>query len=73
MMLDNMETMKKMIVRRSVLLKSGLLITVDILDRVYQTGVQVCDSYLSYCNIQFDDFLPNRNYRVLAMPKSDSY
>lgn len=73
MMLDSMETMKEMIVSRSTLLKSDLSITVDILDRVYETGVKVYDNFLDYCNIQFDDFLPDRNYRILAMPKSDSY
>jgi hypothetical protein len=72
-MLDGMSTMKNLITTRTKLMKTELSVTVDILNRTYETGVKVFDNFMEYCDIQFDELLPKRNYRVLAMPKSDSY
>jgi hypothetical protein len=72
-MLDKVETMKTLIEKRTASLKSGLTVTVDTLDQAYDSGVKVFDNFLDFCDIRFDGFLPDRNYRVIAMPKSDSY
>lgn len=72
-MLDTIETMKELIEKRATLLKSNLKITVDILNKTYESGVQVFDNFLDFCDIKFDEFLPARNYRIMAMTKSDSY
>ncbi|MEL6606453.1 MAG: ISAzo13 family transposase [Cyanobacteria bacterium J06614_10] len=72
-MLDKVETMKTLIEKRTADLKSGLKVTVSILNQTFHTGVRVFDDFLHYCDIRFDDFLPERNYRVIAMPISDSY
>ena len=72
-MLDGMSTMKDLIITRTKLLKTDLTVSVDILCQTYETGVKVFDDFLDYCDIRFDEVLPKRNYRVMAMPKSDSY
>lgn len=72
-MLDEIETMKTLIEKRTASLKSGLEVTVSILDKIYHSGVKVFDDFLDFCDIRFDDFLPERNYRVMAMPISDTY
>jgi hypothetical protein len=72
-MLDKVETMKQLVEKRTALLKSNLKVTVNTLDQIYESGVKIIDDFLDYCDIRFDDFLPARNYRVMAMPKSDTY
>jgi len=44
---------------------TGLKVTVDIIDKVYQTGRQVNEDFKENMKIVFDDFLPNWNYRAL--------
>lgn len=72
-MLDGMSTMKDLILTRTKLLKTDLTVSVDILRKTYETGVKVFEDFLDYCDIRFDQILSKRNYRVMAMPKSDSY
>jgi hypothetical protein len=48
--------------------KTGLHVTVDILDKVYRTGRKVADSFKQNMPILFDPVLPNWNYR--AVPSS---
>lgn len=71
-MLDSMETMKNLISTRGQLLKKELTVSVSILDRVYETGIKVYDDFMESCDIRFDSILSKRNYRVMAMAKSDS-
>lgn len=48
--------------------KTGLCVTVDILDKVYRTGRKVADSFKQNMPILFDPVLPNWNYR--AVPRN---
>lgn len=48
--------------------KTGLRVTVDILDKVYQTGRKAADSFKQHMPIVFDTVLPKWNYR--AVPSS---
>lgn len=68
-MLDSMETMKDLITTRTQLLKKKLAVSVNILNRAYETGTRVVDGFLNRCDIRFDNVLPKRNYRVMAMVK----
>jgi len=68
LMLDTVDTMVKLIEKRTKDLASGLKIFVDTIDQVFEKGVNVFDDYLDYCNIKFDAQNPRWNYRVLAMP-----
>lgn len=43
----------------------GLHVIVHILDRVYETGRQVTAAFKTNLPIQFDDFLPQWNYRAV--------
>lgn len=44
---------------------TGLKVTVNIIDKVYQTGRRVHEDFKKNMKIVFDDFLPNWNYRAL--------
>ena len=44
---------------------TGLQVTVDILDKVYETGRQCAKGFKQNMKILFDDFLPQWNYRAL--------
>lgn len=72
-MFDTSQTMKKVLEKRVDLLKSDLKVTVRILHQTFETGVKVVDDFLDYCDIRHDEKIPKRNYRVMAMPKLDSY
>jgi hypothetical protein len=48
--------------------KTGLRVTVDILDKVYQTGRKAADSFKQHIPIVFDPVLPKWNYR--AVPRT---
>jgi hypothetical protein len=48
--------------------KTGLRVTVDILDKVYQTGRKYVESFKQHMPILFDTVLPKWNYR--AVPSS---
>lgn len=43
----------------------GLKVKVEIIDKIYQTGRHVDDSFKENMKIIFDDFLPKWNYRVV--------
>ena len=45
--------------------KTGLKVSVSILDKIYETGKKVADGFKENMNIAFDDFLPKWNYRAL--------
>jgi len=45
----------------------GLQVTVQILDKVYETGRKVADDFKETMRIVFDEFLPQWNYT--AVPK----
>jgi hypothetical protein len=47
---------------------TGLKIKVEIIDKIYQTGRHVDDSFKENMKLIFDDFLPNWNYK--AVPQS---
>jgi len=47
---------------------TGLKVKVEIIDKIYQTGRHVDESFKKNMKIIFDDFLPNWNYR--AVPQS---
>lgn len=72
-MLDSMTTMKELINSRLELLKCSLSVSVSIVKETYATGWRVYDDFLDRCDIRFDELRPERNYQILAMPKSDSY
>jgi hypothetical protein len=44
---------------------TGLCVTVDILDKVYQTGQKCTDSFKLHMPIVFDAVLPQWNYRAV--------
>ena len=44
---------------------TGLKVTVDILDKVYQTGKKCSENFIETMRIVFDDFLPKWNYRAV--------
>ena len=48
--------------------QQGLSVTVDVLDRVYETGRKVADDFRETMTIVFDDVLPQWNYT--AVPQS---
>jgi len=45
--------------------RTGLQVTVDILDKVYDTGRQCAKGFKQNMKILFDDFLPQWNYRAV--------
>jgi hypothetical protein len=49
--------------------KQGLSVTVDIIDKLYQTGRQVVDGFKQNMKIVFDDYLPQWNYT--AIPQTE--
>lgn len=51
--------------------KQGLKVTVNLIDKVYQTGRKVTDSFKEHLAIVFDDLLPKWNYTVVPQPTQD--
>ena len=45
--------------------QTGLSVTVDIIDKVYQTGRKVATDFKENMKIVFDDYLPKWNYTAL--------
>ena len=43
----------------------GLRVTVDILDKVYQTGRKYAEGFKENMKIVFDEILPKWNYRAV--------
>ena len=50
--------------------KQGLKVTVDIIDKVYQTGRKVADGFKENMTLVFDLLLPNWNYT--AFPQTNA-
>ena len=46
--------------------RTGLQVTVDILDKVYDTGRKCAKGFKQNMKIRFDEFLPQWNYRAIA-------
>lgn len=46
---------------------TGLTVSVAVIDKVYQTGRQVLDSFKEHLPIFFDDHLPQWNYRAVPV------
>jgi hypothetical protein len=44
---------------------TGLRVTVDILDKVYQAGRKYAEGFKESLKIVFDDILPTWNYRAV--------
>jgi len=45
--------------------KTGLSVAVDVIDKVYETGRKVCQTFKKNMPIIFDDDLPKWNYRAV--------
>ena len=48
---------------------SGLCVTVNIIDKVYETGRKAKDLFIEKMPIVFDDYLPKWNY--VAIPNAE--
>ena len=62
----SVEVVKELMARTKT--KQGLRVTVNVIDKVYQTGRKVAESFKENMPIIFDDFLPQWNYT--AVPQS---
>lgn len=63
----NMALVKQLIERTHT--QKGLVVTVQIIDKIYQTGRKVTDAFKQNISIVFDDYLSQWNYR--AMPNAE--
>ena len=45
--------------------RTGLAVTVDVIDRVYETGSKCAAGFKKSMKIVFDEFLPKWNYRAI--------
>lgn len=61
----SIETVKGLIEKTKT--KTGLKVTVEILDKVYQTGRKVSEDFKENMRILFDEVLPQWNYRVVPI------
>jgi hypothetical protein len=59
----SVEVVKELMTRAKT--KQGLQVTVNIIDKVYQTGREVAQSFKDDMPIVFDDFLPKWNYTAV--------
>lgn len=59
----SVEVVKELMARTKT--KQGLRVTVNVIDKVYQTGRKVADSFKENMPIIFDDFLPQWNYTAV--------
>lgn len=59
----NIEIVKELMEKTST--SKGLQVTVQILDRVYETGRKVANGFKETMRIVFDDFLPRWNYTAV--------
>jgi hypothetical protein len=48
--------------------RTGLRVVVEVLDKVYETGMRVADEVKMSLNLVRDDFLPKWNYCILPQP-----
>ena len=63
----NIELVKRLMERTQT--QPGLQVTVQIIDKIYQTGHKVADNFKHNMPILFDEHLPQWNYR--AVPNAD--
>lgn len=63
---SSLEVVKRLMARTKT--RQGLSVTVQIIDKVYETGRKVAKSFKQNLPILFDDVLPQWNYR--AMPNA---
>jgi len=59
----SVEVVKELMARTKT--KQGLRVTVNVIDKVYQTGRKVAESFKENMPIIFDDFLPQWNYTAV--------
>lgn len=64
---DNIETVKKFMEKAKT--KTGLEITVQIIDKIYETGRKVQKGFKENMPIIFDEYLSNWNYRAIPNGK----
>lgn len=60
---DSLSTVMSLLSKTST--RTGLRVFVRMLDGVYETGRKACESFKANMPIEFDDFLPQLNYRVV--------
>lgn len=60
---SSVEVVKDLISRTRT--KTGLSVAVDVIDKVYETGRKVCQTFKKNMPIIFDDDLPKWNYRAV--------
>ncbi len=63
----NVETVKELIEKAKT--TKGLKVTVQIIDKLYETGRKVTENFKENMKIHFDDYLPQWNYRVIPNGK----
>lgn len=60
---SSLEVVKRLMARAKT--RQGLSVTVQIIDKVYETGRKVAESFKQNLPILFDDVLPQWNYRAV--------
>lgn len=48
--------------------RTGLRVTVRVIDKLYEAGRKVSAAFKRHMKVEFDDFLPKWNYRVVPQP-----
>jgi hypothetical protein len=62
----NTELVKELMAKTGT--SKGLKVTVQIIDKVYETGRKVADDFKQTMKIVFDEFLPRWNYTAVPHP-----
>lgn len=60
---ENVQLVKKLMEKTKT--SKGLKVTVQVIDKVYETGRKVADDFKENMQIVFDDYLPQWNYRAV--------
>jgi transposase len=60
---ENVQLVKKLMEKTKT--TKGLKVTVQVIDKVYETGRKVADEFKENMQIVFDDYLPQWNYRAV--------
>ena len=63
MLFKSVELVKRLMERTRT--QQGLQVTVQIIDKIYQTGRKVIDNFKHNMPILFDEYLPQWNYRAV--------
>ena len=63
MIFESVELVKALMEKAKT--STGLEVTVDILDKVYQTGRKYAEGFKENMRIVFDEILPKWNYRAV--------